>query len=624
MNNPGEGYVKPTITVEATSGSGAVLRPSLGIVKIKVTNKGSKQIAAPLDKILTDQGKQIAGNTQTPVTLPLTVKRRGSVVSWGVADKSAVTTNPGSGGECAVTLAKSTNQYQISDMQVTKPGRYYMQPYLWIRDKAPVKVTLPININPDPAAATVSDSKGTGAELQPLVGLAGGVLSVSVLASGSKYEKPVVTITHATGTGAKAEAITDASVRYPGAVTYFEQRRWFGGSLYLPSNLWATRPGTESDMSYHLPTRDDDRIAVLVAAREANRIQHLVPLAQLMLLTGAAEWRVSPLNSDAVTPSSMSVRPQSYVGANVVQPLVINSNLVYAAARGGHLRELGYNYQAGGYITGDICLRTPHLFDGLEVKDLSYSKSPWPVIWATSSNGKLLAFTYVPEQSVGAFSEITTAGAVESCCAVAEGEEDAVYAVVRRTINGKTRRFIERMGSLRFQSLTHNCYLDCFGLYEGPAKTEISGLTWLEGETVSIVADGGVEAPQVVKNGKITLSEPASTVMVGLPYTSDLQTLPLALQLQDGSFGVGHQKNLRQAWLRVEESSGVLAGPDETQLTLFEPRGQEYPGRAPEVTTGTIEVQLLPDWTSQGQLYIRQDQPLPLRIVSLTTAVEIV
>lgn len=625
VNKPGEGYVAPTVTVEATSGSGAVLKPSLGIVKINVTNHGSKQIGAPLDAILTDQGKQIPQDqAAVSVTLPITVKRSGSKVSWGVIDKNALTGTPSSGGECSVTITKGDNQYQITGMSVTKPGRYYVQPFLWIRDKAPAKVTLPVNINPDPATATVTDPKGSGAELQPLVGLSGGVLSVSVLASGSKYTNPVVTITHVTGTGAKAEAITDDGVRYPGAVTYFEQRRWFGGSLLQPSNLWASRPGTESDFSYRLPSRDDDRIAVRVAAREANRIQHLVPLAQLMLLTGAAEWRVSPLNSDAITPQSMSVRPQSYVGANAVQPLVINSNLLYVAERGGHLRELGYNYQAGGYITGDICLRTPHLFDGLDVTDLSYSKSPWPIVWGVSTSGTLLALTYVPEQDIGAFSEVVIDGAIESCCSVAEGEEDAVYVVTRRKIHGKTQRFIERMDQLRYVSLSANSYLDCFGIYEGEPKSEITGLTWLEGETVTIVADGGVEAPQVVKNGTITLQEPASVVNVGLLYTSDLQTLPLALQLQDGSFGAGHQKNLRSALLRVESSSGILAGPTPTSLTMYEPRGQETAGTPPTPTSGLAEVQLLPQWDAEGQLYIRQDQPLPLRIVSLTTAVEIV
>ena len=53
-----------------------------------------------------------------------------------------------------------------------------------------------------------------------------------------------------------------------------------------------TKSGTESNLSFGLPIRDDDRIKFKVAAREANTIRHIVPLTQLLLLTGSAEWRV--------------------------------------------------------------------------------------------------------------------------------------------------------------------------------------------------------------------------------------------------------------------------------------------------------------------------------------------
>ncbi len=99
---------------------------------------------------------------------------------------------------------------------------------------------------------------------------------------------------------------------YPGAVSYFEQRRAFAGTINEPQTLWMTRSGTESDMSFSLPVKDTDRVKIRVAAREANTVRHIVPLTQLLMLTSAAEWRVSPINSDAITPTTVSVRPQSY------------------------------------------------------------------------------------------------------------------------------------------------------------------------------------------------------------------------------------------------------------------------------------------------------------------------
>lgn len=361
-----------------------------------------------------------------------------------------------------------------------------------------------------------------------------------------------------------------------------------------------------------------------VAAREANRIRHIVRSQQLILLTGAAEWRVSPLNSDAITPSSMSVRPQSYVGANGVQPLVINSQMLYAAERGGHLRELGYNYEAGGFITADVCLRCPHLFDNLTIKDLAYSKAPWPIVWAVSSSGDLLALTYVPEQQVGAFSRITTDGVFESCAVVAEGDEDILYCVIRRTINGVEKRFVERMHERQFTKLEDSIFMDCSGTYSGEPKTEISGLTWLEGREVCILADGSVEPKQVVTGGKITLAQPASKVHIGLPYVGDLKTLPVAVALQDGSYGSGHQKNVRKVFFRVVDSSGLKAGPSTDQLAAYPARSTEFAGSPPSPITDEFGFAVFPQWGAGGQVCIRQDDPLTLRVISMTAQVEMV
>ena len=471
----------------------------------------------------------------------------------------------------------------------------------------------------------VTDPTGSGAELAALTEN-GKIIGIVVKKPGSGYTNPVVHIdgSKSGGSGATATATVGKAGDYPSAVTYFEQRRWFGGTYNRPNNIWATKSGTESDMSYSLPSQDDDRIAIRVAAREANRIQHFVPLSQLMLFTGAAEWRVSPLNSDAITPTSMSVRPQSYVGANSVQPLVINNACVYASARGGHLRECGYSYEAGGFVTNDVCLRANHLFDNLGPIDLSYSKAPWPIIWCVSSAGNLIAFTYVPEQSVGAFSSLATDGVFESCTVVPEGEEDVLYVVVRRTINGNTRRFIERMHERKYTTLEESVHLDCCGTYRGDAKNEISGLTWLEGATVSILADGSVEPNQVVRDGKIKLQEPASLVHIGLPYTADLQTLPIALALQDGSFGSGHMKNVQKVSVRLVNTSGLQTGPTFDKLTDYPARGTELAGTPPTPITGEVTTQVNPRWGDGGQICIRQNQPLPMKIVSITTQLEIV
>ena len=500
-----------------------------------------------------------------------------------------------------------------------------------------------------------------------------------------------------------------SSDNYPGAVSYFEQRRVFAGTNNDPQTIYMTKSGTESNMSFGIPIRDDDRIKFRVAAREANTIRHIVPLTQLLLLTGSAEWRIASVNSDAITPSSISVKPQSYVGANNAQPVIVNNSMVYAAARGGHVRELGYNWQANGFITGDLSLRAPHLFDNFTVVDMALAKAPLPIVWMTSSNGKLLGFTYVPEQQVGAWHQHDTDGTFESVASVSEGNDDVVYCVIKRTINGAVKKYIERMGTRLYATQRDSFFVDAGATYNGTntntgqnvtisggtnytrgesvtitanynlfnappstndigdaivlvdgtnyyrcnitsttsqtvatvkldkdlpanlrntgittyevARNVISGITWLEGKTVSILADGAVHPQKVVSSGSITLDQASSVVHVGLPYESDLQSLPLALQAE--AFGQGRVKNLNHVWVRVLESSGIFAGPSADKLVEAKQRTTEPYGSPPNLKTEDIKIMLTPTWQDTGQLFVRQSDPLPLTIVGLTLEVAI-
>lgn len=409
---------------------------------------------------------------------------------------------------------------------------------------------------------------------------------------------------------------------YPGAASYYEQRRVFGGTINAPQKIWMTRSGTESDMSYSLPTRDDDRIAFRIAALQANTIRHLIPLSDLLVLTSSTEFRITSVNTDALTPSSISVKPQSLIGASNVQPVIVNSNLLYAAERGGHVREMSYSRDANGYASGDLSLRAIHLFDEFDLVDMAYAKAPIPIVWSISSSGKLIGLTYVPEQQVGAWHQHDTDGVFESCAVVAEGREDVLYVVVRRTIGGVEKRYIERQSTRKFGDLENAFFVDSGATYNGAPATIISGLTWLEGKTVSILADGAVHPQRVVTAGSVTLDNAASVVTIGLPITSDVATLPLVSSIDTG-YGQGKVKNVNKVWLRVVNSSGIFAGPDTDHLVQFKQRTTEPYGTAPNLYTDEIEIDVKPDWSNDAAIVVRQSDPLPITLISMTMEVVI-
>jgi hypothetical protein len=658
-----------------------------GIVSVPVTNGG------------TGYGTTITGGSFSAVTVVSGGTGYSGTPTLTVADPT------GTGAVFTVTLSFGV----ITTIGITNAGSGYTAPIFVLADGGPGPVTKAVLapvLSPVVRGAVVlavTDATGTGAAVSAEV--TGGVITkVNVTNPGTNYTAPVVTVTSAAGGSSAAFGTPVLSgFNYPGAVSYFEQRRVFAGTTNSPQQLWMTRSGTESDMSYRLPVKDDDRISFKVAAREANTIRHIVPLTQLLLLTSAAEWRISPVNSDAITPTTISVRPQSYIGANNVQPSIINNSMVYCAARGGHIRELGYSWQSNGYITGDLSLRAAHLFDNYNIVDMCYSKSPHPLLWFISSTGLLLGLTYVPEQQVGAWHQHDTDGVFESCACVAEGTEDHLYVVVNRTVNGNSVRYVERMSSNAFDSLEDCFFVDSGLTYDGnnttattvtvsggtlwgptelltitastpifafPALTDIgdafvftatdgtqyrltiescssttvvqarpdkvlaaafrnvattsygfarnsiSGLSHLEGKTVSILADGAALPQEVVVGGAIAIDRAAVKITAGLQYFSDLQTLPLTLNID--AFGQGRVKNINKAWVRVFQSSGLFVGPSTSELVEAKQRSTEPYGTPPALKTDEIQVVLTPTWGQSGQIYIRQSDPLPLTIVGIT------
>lgn len=482
---------------------------------------------------------------------------------------------------------------------------------------------------------------------------------------------------------------------YAQAVSYFEQRRVYGGSTLYPSRIWMTRSNTLYDLGYSIPVKDTDRIVVEMAARQTERIRHLVPIGDLMVLTDQGEWQLSPVNSDVITPTTISVRKQSNFGANYTVPVTIGQTAVYVTARGGHARELGYSNDQRGYVTGDLSLRAAHLFDGKDLVDLDCIKSPFPVLWFVSTDGKLKALTYIPDEKVYAWHEHDTDGTFESTAAITEGNVDVLYAVVKRTINGQTKRYIERLAPLQefgdtevyldsslsgdgtnttattmqlsqigqqgwtvgstvtvtrstgaFVSTDVGDYLVVYDATGSQYRVEIlsvgtptttalarivdeiplavqdvatttwafarnqwSGLSHLEGKTVSIWADGVMQASKVVSGGSVTIDTPAIKVRIGLPYTTTVETLPIALQAD--AFGQGRTKNVNKVWVRVQGTQEFQIGPTTSDLvssgTL--PSGQ---------TDGELQVTLLPAWSQDGSIVMQQSDAFPMNINGLT------
>ena len=468
----------------------------------------------------------------------------------------------------------------------------------------------------------LSISGGTGARAQATA-VNGVITFVTVLAPGRGYsENSVVTVVGTKGSGAKFKInlFSKDDCDYPSANTQYDQRRIFAGSYASPVKILMTNAGQQDLMMYHLPTMADDRIVIEAVTADADRIIHAVALDSLLLFTRSAELRVFTQNSDALSPDSVAVRAQSYIGANQVQPVIANANVLYAASRGGHLRTLSYTYTAQGYSSDDLSLVASHLFDGKEIVDMALSKAPTQIVWCVSSDGHLNAMTYYPEQNISAWSVLETDGAFESCCVVSEGVEDHLYVVVRRTINGAIRRYIERLEYVAVPEDAAKCrQFDCFIDNQEPMmaarSNTLTGLEHLEGKTVVAFVDGVPDGEYVVQGGSITTNSTGTNVAVGLPYKSRLITVPLADDAAQGKMQ-SLFKNLINVFFRVRFAGDLwVSAYGSGEFWEVDRDALEYQDQ--DEGNQTVNVNVSSAWEDNGQILVEHRDALPLEISAI-------
>lgn len=282
---------------------------------------------------------------------------------------------------------------------------------------------------------------------------------------------------------------------FPGAVGYYQQRLCFAGSDNGPQTVWMSKTGNFHNFGFATPTKDDDAITFTIASRQVHRFRHLLPLRDLLGLTTGGEWVVE--GSDAgLTPKSVRANVQSYNGSARIPPIVVNDSAIYVQARGAGVSSLAYTFESDGFSGDDLTKFSPHLFRGRRIVDWCYQAAPDRLVWVARDDGVLLGMTFLPEEQLVAWHRHSTDGAVESVASVAEGDEDALYLVVRRTIDGVVRRYVERMASRRVEAVEDAFFVDCGLTYDGRNDnaghylTLSGGSTWLAPEVLTLTASG--------------------------------------------------------------------------------------------------------------------------------------
>ena len=483
------------------------------------------------------------------------------------------------------------------------------------------------------ASATTGINSGSGfltTDIGRFVFLHGGYAKITGVTNTTNATIEILTtLSASTATEAWRLGAFSDTTGHPSCVTFFEQRLVFAGTTNQPQTIFFSKSGDYENMDANIggTVADDDAIIYTIASNQVNAIRFMTATRTLIIGTAGGEFTVSGGGTDsAITPTNILIKKQSNHGAANVDAISVGNATLFLQRAKRKIRELAYNFDVDGYLAPDMTILAEHVTEG-GITQMAYQQEPNQIIYAVRGDGELVGLTYQREQQVTAWHRHIFGGVFGSGKAVCESvaviptddTEYEVYVIIKRTINGATKRYIEVLNNFDFTETDNTTFnfLDSQLSYSGGSTTTLSGLSHLEGQTVSILADGATHPDKVVSSGSITLDRAVTKAKVGLSYSSILQTMRLDAGSQNGT-SQGKTKRIYEITIRLFESVGVEVGESLTNMeripfrTSADPMDQGIPP-----FTGDKAVEFRGNYDTDGFIFVRQTQPLPLTILSL-------
>ena len=445
-------------------------------------------------------------------------------------------------------------------------------------------------------------------------------------------------------------------------------------------------------------TLADDAMIYTIASNQVNRVRYLKAQRTLIIGTTGGEFTVTADGTDAaVTPTNLTIKKQSSFGTADVDALPVGNAVIFLQKAKRKFRELAYNFDSDGYVAPDLCILNDAVTDS-GINEFCYQQEPSSILWAVRDDGILIGLTYQRSENVVAWHKHKLGGSfgtsqfgiVESIASISGTlDEDELWVIVKRTINGSTKRYIECFSDFDFDETnsTDFKFLDSFLTYSGPSTTlngtinnsatsivltdassftstgtilidnerisytgkstntltgctrgfnstaaashttgatvkqvvnSLSGLSHLEAQSVDILADGSTHANKTVSSGAITLDRYVNKAVVGLNYSSVLQTMRIEGGAEEGT-SQGKTKRISKVVLRLFETVGVKVGPDLDNLETIPFRSSSDPMDTPVSTflAGDKEIEFRDDYNTDGFIFVKQEQALPCSVLAI-------
>lgn len=404
---------------------------------------------------------------------------------------------------------------------------------------------------------------------------------------------------------------------WPSSVCFFRGRLCFARG----NQVWMSVVDDYEDFSEREANGEitaDMAITLGLAATDLNAIEWMVSGTDLLCGTAGGEFTIGELsNGDPLGPGNVRALKRSRFGSRGAQPVEVGQSVLFVQRAGRKVREVVLD--ENGYQSIDRTTLAEHATAG-GVTDMDYAQEPDSVVWMAAA-GSLIGFTWSAEQNVWAWHRHDVGGAVESIAVIPSptGDRDEVWMIVRRTIGGATRRYVEymeaRLGDS--QDTTAAFYVDSGLSYSGPAVSTLGALSHLEGKEVAVHVNGAPHPRRTVLGGAITLDEPATNASVGLPMTAIVCPMRIDAGSATGT-SQGKTKRMHKVVWRFHRTVTGRAGPALDKLEEMDFRQPEDLMDTPVPMLDRDFVMAWPGgYDTDGFMFYVNDSTLPASIVAI-------
>ena len=305
----------------------------------------------------------------------------------------------------------------------------------------------------------------------------------------------VLSSTDATNVWTMEEEIWDATDGYPSCGGFFEQRFTCAGS---PTHPQTVNLSTSADYYNFARDAEADDAAMqytVVSDGQVETVRWIASGDYLFLGTTNGVFKMGASSStDPFTQTNVSVRKQIGLGVKNVQVLNVSDSFMWVGLSGLDLYKLDYTLEQEKYIPTNMTRIASHIAKGSTkvlsgIIEMAFQQSPFPIVWAIRADGQLLGMTYEVAENVYAWFRVVTDGEFESIGVISEdGEEDQIWVIVKREIDGSTVRYVEYFTPIDLYSEIKNSFFVHAGVsFDGGDPLEITNITQADPVVVSAV-----------------------------------------------------------------------------------------------------------------------------------------